>query len=283
MSSPRLTLLATLSLVLFSASGHLHAGASNKSGNPFGNGTFFQTTGTFSAVVRGENLSGTMIFSTGANTNTSTNSATGSSSGTSTISYLGGGGSPGIYNGNAVGMWDPSSGAISGQLWGGFTLSGSGTTTIYPEVYNTANVGTTILPDGQTTNIGYFPYPIYTVTNSVVNGSNVVSTNVIYVEPVGVNVYNDTAYMSGNFSGNTQNNYPNQTFTAYGTLVEQELTSTAYGGTNTGTGPQTISPISIAITVQGLRISDNYSTFSTVSNSIPYSTTTYTVTNFATF
>lgn len=50
----------------------LHAGASNKNGNPFGNGSFFPDSGTFSAVVRGDNaLIGTVEFSTSAS-NTST-------------------------------------------------------------------------------------------------------------------------------------------------------------------------------------------------------------------
>lgn len=44
------------------------AGASNKSGDPFGNGTFFPTSGTFSAVLRGTDLIGITQFSTGTNT-----------------------------------------------------------------------------------------------------------------------------------------------------------------------------------------------------------------------
>jgi hypothetical protein len=190
-------------------------------------------------------------------------------------------------------MWDPSSGVISGQLWGGFTLSGSGTVTVYPEVYNTANIG--FNPSGGT--FSYFPYPINTLSNTTLTTTvtdpttgvttqvvtNVVTTNTIYVEPVGLNRYNDAFYMSGNFFGYTQNNYPNQTFTASGTLVKQELLGQDTGGTNTGTTPVSVSNTPIPISVQGLRISDNYSSFSTVSNSIPYSTTTYTVTNFATF
>jgi len=237
----------------------LHAGASNKNGNPFGNGTFFQTTGTFSAVVRGENLSGTMLFSTGANTNSSTNS----SGGSTTISYLGspdGFSRAGIYIGNATGMWDPSSGAISGQIWGGLTLSGTNSTTIYPEIYNTP----------------LFPSPIITVSGTGV-------TNIVYVEPVGSNYFNDTAYISGNFSGSTQNKYPNQTFTAQGTLLQQQLYPQTVD-TGEGTVPvQMAADLPIPITVQGVRVSDSYSTFSTVSNSVPYSMTTYTVTNFNTF
>lgn len=237
----------------------LHAGASNKNGNPFGNGTFFQTTGTFSAVVRGENLSGTMLFSTGANTNSSTNS----SGGSTTISYLGssdGFSRAGIYIGNSTGMWDPSSGAISGQIWGGLTLSGTNSTTIYPEIYNTP----------------LFPSPIITVSGTGV-------TNIVYVEPVGSNYFNDTAYISGNFSGSTQNKYPNQTFTAQGTLLQQQLYPQTVD-TGEGTVPvQMAADLPIPITVQGVRVSDSYSTFSTVSNSVPYSMTTYTVTNFNTF
>jgi hypothetical protein len=259
----------------------LQAGASNKNGSPYGNGTFFQTTGTFSAVVRGENLSGTMLFSTGVSTNTgSTNS-----SGTTTISYLGssdGSTRAGIYRGNAVGMWDPSSGAISGQLWGGQTLSGISNTTVWPEIYNTNT----------------FPVLINTLTNIVVQSvdtntglpfvTTLVATNSIYVMPYGNNSFNDTASISGDFSGSTQNKYPNQTFTAQGTLVYQAIyPQQLISGTGTdaeGTVPvQMAADLQIPITVQGIRVSDTYSSFNTISNSVPYSMTTYSMTNFATF
>jgi len=256
----------------------LQAGASNKNGSPYGNGTFFQTTGTFSAVVRGENLSGTMLFSTGV----STNAVSANSSGTTTISYLGssdGSTTAGIYRGNAVGTWDPSSGAISGQIWGGQTLSGVSNTTVWPEIYNTN-----------------FPVPINTLSNTVVTvtevdvfgatnsyATNIVTTNTIYVMPYGNNTFNDSAYMSGNFSGSTQNKYPNQTFTAQGTLVQQQI-APQVADTTEGTVPvQMAGDLQIPITVQGIRVSDTYSSFNTISNSVPYSTTTYTITNFATF
>ena len=299
--NPRFSLLAFLFVALiFVLSPSLRAGASNKNGNPFGNGTFFQTTGTFSAVVRGQNLSGTMMFSTGANTNgassSGTNGATSASSGgKATISYLGDstGSTPGIYLGNADGMWNPSSGEISGQLWGGIKLSGNGTNYIYPEIYNTTNQGT--YPDGSTFN--YYPWPISTVTNTTLTTTvtdpttgvttyittNIAVTNTIYVEPVGKNSYNDTAFISGNFSGYTQNNYPNQTFTASGTLVQQELVSPPVGSGVTGSAPFTQGQYTIPITVQGIRISDSYTSFGLVSNSVPYSTTLYSVTNISSF
>lgn len=258
----------------------LQAGASNKNGSPYGNGTFFQTTGTFSAVVRGENLSGTMLFSTGV----STNFASTNSSGSTTISYLGssdGSTRAGIYTGNATGLWDPSSGAISGQLWGGLTLSGTNSVTVWPEIYNT----------------NIFPVAINTVSNNIltiqttdpttgvvtITTTNIVQTNTIYVMPYGSNSFKDTAYMSGNFSGSTQNKYPNQTFTAQGTMIQQQLYPQVVDTTE-GTVPfQMAANISIPITVQGVRVSETYSSFNTISNSVPYSATTYSITNFATF
>jgi hypothetical protein len=278
---PSLALLLLGTTLAFAPT--LQAGASNKNGNPFGNGTFFQTTGTFSAVLRGENLTGTMLFSTGV----STNAVSTNSSGTTTISYLGssdGSTRAGIYRGNAVGMWDPSSGAISGQLWGGQMLSGSNSTTVWPEIYNTnvfpvpINILTNVVTTFIDTNT--IPPTVTTVVNTL--------TNTIYVMPYGTNSFNDTAYMSGNFSGATQNKYPNQTFTAQGTLIYQSLyPQQVTSDTNTGaegTVPvQMGADLQIPITVQGIRVSDTYSAFNTISNSVPYSQTTYSITNFATF
>jgi len=271
--------LATLIAAIFATD--LHAGASNKNGNPFGNGTFFSNTATFSAVVRGDNLSGTVYFSTGAGTNT----FDAGSRGSTVIVYEGN-----TYNGNASGMWNPSSSVISGQIWGGQTLSGSGSTTVWPEIYNTTNVSGT----------NGFPRPVQVVSNLVGSNTsvdifgttnttltNIPVTNTIYVEPVGVNVFNDSVYMNGSFYGNVQNSYPNQTFNASGTLLQTELIPQSTGSSVTnseGTVPvQLASPLSISVSVQGVRISDDVTTFATVTNSIPYSQTTYTVTNFSTF
>jgi hypothetical protein len=263
--------LATLIVSIFATD--LHAGASNKNGNPFGNGTFFSNTATFSAVVRGENLSGTVYFSTGVGTNT----FDAGSQGSTVIVYEGN-----TYNGNASGMWNPSSSVISGQIWGGQTLSGTNSTTIYPEVYNTN-----------------FPYAILTTNQFFVTNISIVGpitnittvpatlTNTVYVEPVGNNSYNDSVYMNGSFYGNVQNSYPNQTFNASGTLLQTELIPQAAGSgstNNEGTVPvQLASPLSIAVSVQGVRISDEVTQFTTVTNAVPYSQTTYTVTNFTSF
>jgi hypothetical protein len=272
-----------------------YAGASNKNGSPFGNGTFFQTTGTFSAVIRGQNLSGTMLFSTGVSTNEGGNS----SGGSCVISYLGstdGETAPGVYNGNAAGIWDPSQGTINGQFWGGYTLSGSNGTTIYPEIYNTTNQGTR--PDGST--FSYYPYPVNIVSNGLVsttifitNGTAVTTTttqvytnitNTIYVEPVGSNSFRNSVFMNGSFNGSIQNKYPNQTFSAPGKVVIQQIYPQQQNDTNerAGTVPVQMSggwTNQIPVTVQGIRISDGYTSFNTISNAIPFSITTYGITN----
>jgi hypothetical protein len=251
----------------------VQAGASNRNGSPYGNGTFFRTTGTFSSVVRGENLSGTMLFSTGV----STNSATTNSSGSAVIVYQGY-----TYRGNAWGMWDPSSGSVNGEFQGGQMLSGTNGTTIWPQIYNTNT----------------FPVPINTISNTIESISttdpitgvvtttttNIPVTNTIYVMPVGTNSFQDAVYMNGSFNGQTQNKYPNQTFTAQGQITQQQLfpqqiTQSTNAGAE-GTQPvQMAAPLNIPITVQGVRISDSFADFATISNAVPYSMTSYSITN----
>jgi len=65
-STSLLSLLGFVALLLIGGS-DLQAGASNKNGNPFGNGTFFPTSGTFTGVLRGNNLVGVTQFSTTTN------------------------------------------------------------------------------------------------------------------------------------------------------------------------------------------------------------------------
>lgn len=274
----------TLGALLLCMIPQLHAGASNKNGNPYGNGTFFETTGTFSAVVRGENLSGTILFSTGASTNgVSTNS-----SGSSVIVFQGN-----TYMGNSDGMWDPSSGTITGQIWGGQSLSGTNSSTIYPEIFNTnnfpvyINVTTNIQGTVQGTSV------INGVTNTTSIPTNYTITNTIALEPQGTNIVQDGVYMNGSFDGNVKNSYPNQTFTAYGTLTQQQLAQFGYppstnvigvsapGPGTEGTQPVQVSSINIPISVQGIRIADTYTSFNTVNqqSNVPYSAIYYTVTN----
>lgn len=65
-STSLLSLVVLLCLQLLGGA-DLQAGASNKNGNPFGNGTFFPTGGTFTGVLRGTDLVGVTQFSTTTN------------------------------------------------------------------------------------------------------------------------------------------------------------------------------------------------------------------------
>lgn len=73
---PNTILALLLTGMIFVPISQLHAGASNKSGNPYGNGTFFPNNGTFSAIERSSNgFLGVLQFSTSL-TNSSPNSVT---------------------------------------------------------------------------------------------------------------------------------------------------------------------------------------------------------------
>lgn len=98
--------LSALTLSLVSASVSL-AGASNKNGNPYGNGTFFSSEGTFSGIMRGQNLTGVTQFSTfgsGSVTTVVNNNIPGITA----IYYAGT-----AYVGSSQSVIDPSSGQIS--------------------------------------------------------------------------------------------------------------------------------------------------------------------------
>ena len=272
---------AALFAVTLLSSSLLHAGASNKSGNPYGNGTQFQTTGTFSSVVRGQNLTGTMMFSTGLSTNTTT----GSAPGICNIVYAGY-----LYAGNASGNWDPSGQSIAGVFQAGNTLSGSNTVIVYPELYNTNFPQLIPIVANKVSTVD--EYLVSTNTNSgvastVITNSyttNTLFTNYITVEPKGFNSFQDSIYMVGSFSGKMNNDYPNQTFNATGSITQQQLypqqITQDTSANAEGTQPvQLAAPLTIPVTVQGVRISDTYASYASVSNSIPYSQTTYTITN----
>ncbi len=160
----------------------VQAGASNKSGNPYGNGSFFGNDGTFSGVIRGVNVTGTTQFSTYGSNSVTTglypaggNSSTAANiPGVTSLYYLGF-----TYMGPANGVIDP----VSGQLASTFNL--------------------------------YAPNPPSSVFG--------------------------TPSLSGAFTANLQNSYPNQSFSGRGSFND---------GTNENT-----------FTVTGVRISSGTMTF----------------------
>jgi hypothetical protein len=148
----------------------MHAGASNKSGNPFGNGTQFSTAGTFSGVLRGVNLVGVTQFST-----STTNTLTG---GPLYVYYN----DWGLFD-DTLGVYatlNPSANNLSAVILPSPTNSISVTNTAIPAPNNMSEGGgafsaslTTTPPNQTFSGSGQ----LSTVTNSLGNGTNGVSTN----------------------------------------------------------------------------------------------------------
>jgi hypothetical protein len=122
MTLPRIPFLALLLLgSVLALVPSLHAGGSNKNGNPFGNGTFFGNSGTFSGVIRGQNLAGITQFTT-----SSTNALT-ANNGTTFIDIEGF-----SYSSGVAATLDPSAGTLNAffstvaQTGGGGALLGGG-------------------------------------------------------------------------------------------------------------------------------------------------------------
>jgi hypothetical protein len=99
-------------------------------GGPFSNGSYFPNDGTFSAVVRGENLSGTVQFSTSSDT---------ASSGVSTIYYDGD-----SYTGNSQGNYDPQGSTMTVNFQADIEGQGQNSISVGKQVTNTTTInGTT--------------------------------------------------------------------------------------------------------------------------------------------
>ena len=199
--SPAITLFLVLTAFSLFGSSQVQAGASNKSGNPYGNGTFFSDQGTFSAILRSSNaFLGVVQFST-TFTNTSTNATT--NSGFASI-YS----NDQQFQGTAQGTLDPGSSTIAVTYVG--TANGVS--------YITQNQVTT-----QTvveTN-GFFFYAPVT--------SNAFSTNTL------------SNYLNGSFSAKTQNDYPIQTFSGSGQAAVTVTTSSLVTNTSGSGSNQTTS------------------------------------------
>jgi hypothetical protein len=109
---PSLALLLLGTTLAFAPT--LHAGGSNKNGNPFGNGSFFPNTGTFSAIERSSNGFLGVLQIVTSSTNTSTNAL--ANSGIATV-YANGQ----QYIGSSFGIIDPNSGTLAATYSGNTT------------------------------------------------------------------------------------------------------------------------------------------------------------------
>ena len=193
-------------------------------GGPFSNGSYFSNNGTFSAVVRGENLTGTLQFSTtdgagaplqfevvdpqtGLPTLQDTNTGRGSS-GVATIYYDG----------------DSFSGNSQGSL-----NSEASTMTVMFQA--------DMVQQGQQSDV---------IVTEVINGN----TNQREIN------YFDGVYLSGAANCRTSNAFPNQKFEGDG---EAEMQNLQFPGGST----PIVNAISLPIFVTGIRLSNNASNFFT--------------------
>ncbi len=180
----RLALLATLALTpLLMTDAHAFGG---KPGGPYSNGTYFPNEGTFSAVLRAENLIGTLQFST---------SSSSASSGVATIYNDGD-----TYIGNSSGSFDPSSNKIDVTFQA--SIPGQGQKTISVQAPVTTQVTTFVTTNG-------------TVTPVQTQQTQFMTTREI--------LYYDSLYCNGSANCKTSNDLPNQKFSGFGQAEFQTL------------------------------------------------------------
>ena len=222
MKLPYSLLLTTLTLGISLSSSTEALAFGGAPGGPFSNGSYFPNDGTFSAVVRGENLIGTLQFSTtsdagapvqfevvdpetGQPTLQDTNTGRGSS-GVSTIYYDGD-----TFSGNSQGSLNSEASTMVVMFQGD------------------------LAQQGQLSDI---------IVTEIING-NINEREINYL---------DSVYLSGAASCRTSNAFPNQKFDGDGEAEMQNLTFPG-GGTPIPTA------ISFPISVSGVRLSNTVSNF----------------------
>ena len=197
-------------------------------GGPFSNGSYFPNDGTFSAVVRGENLTGTVQFSTTAGSGKITElpvdgGGGAGSTGVSTIYYDGD-----TYLGNSQGAYNPQASTM------------------------TVNFQADV--EGQGQNQIIVSKPITTFGTSTSNGV-VTNTSTTTFQPYREYLFFDSLYLSGYANCKTSNAFPNQKFSGLGAAEFQQLVFV-------GNTPF-LDAVSLPISVSGVRLSNASSTFAT--------------------
>jgi hypothetical protein len=238
-------------------------------GGPFSNGSYFPNDGTFSAVVRGENLTGTLQFSTTAGsgpsapTTSTTTSVEGfgvNASQTQSTAGSGGVGSTGIatiyYDGDTY--LGNSQGSLNGQsstMAVNFQVDAQGQgeqqsdTNIIVDLGDLITETTTIDANGNPVIVR-----IVTPQREITTGTTI--------------TYFDSLYLNGFANCKTSNAFPNQKFEGDGEAEFQQL---VFNG-NT----PFLDAVTMPIYVTGVRLSDTAATFN-VSDVRPPSYNEFTV------
>lgn len=187
-------------------------------GGPFSNGSYFPNDGTFSAVVRGENLTGTLQFST-------TTGGGNGSTGVASIYFDGD-----TYQGNSQGALNAQSSTMTVNFQA--DAQGQGEQTI--------SVQTPVTTQGTSTTNG-------TVTN----------TSTTTFQATREILYFDSLYLNGFANCKTSNAFPNQKFEGDGEAEFQQLVFTGNTPfLDAVTLPISVSGVRLSNTASSFNVSD---------------------------
>jgi hypothetical protein len=220
-------------------------------GGPFSNGSYFPNDGTFSAVVRGENLTGTLQFSTtaGAGPSPAAPAAPAAADGAAGAPQAAGAGSTGgvgstgiatiyfngdTFRGNSQGASNPVASSMTVNFQAG--AQGQGEQTIEVQ---------TPVTTSETTN----------VINPLTGQVTPVQTTQTQFIPTRQIIYFDALYINGVAECKTSNAFPNQKFQGTGEAEFQQLVFS-------GATPF-FDAIRFDISVTGVRLSNTASAFAT--------------------
>ena len=239
--------------------------------NPFGNGSYFSTEGTFQATIRGKNLSGVATFSTG------DAAASVMPSGSFTVSYQGT-----SYSGNVDASIDPAAGTIAATFEASVAGLGSGTATetvssTYGVTGTTTALTESIVMQTTTTQtvVSAPPAPDTTTTTTVNAPVTLTSSTPVdvmgWTDTIATSEYQDTNYVSGSFTAKLKNSFPNQIFKGNGTMTFTSI--------NFDLLPPQLVSTEISIGVKGVRISNTAQTYTPQTVQAPSIITTTSVQN----
>ena len=243
-------LLPILALSMMLSTSHEASAFGGPPGGPYSNGSYFPNDGTFSAVVRGENLSGILQFSTteGSGPTPTTTSTTGNT--TTSIPAIGGVGSTGVaviyyngdtYQGNSQGAQNSVASTMNINFQAG--VQGQGEQTIQVQT------------------------PVTTYGTSTTNGT-VTNTQDTTFQTTREILYFDSLYLNGSANCKTSNAFPTQKFEGTGEAEFQQLVFT-------GNTPF-LDAVTLPISVSGVRLSNTATAFN-VSNVTPPSVNEFSV------
>jgi hypothetical protein len=218
-------LLPTLVIGMLMSSSYKASAFGGRPGGPFSNGSYFPNDGTFSAVVRGENLTGTLQFSTTSGSGPTSREilTTGGvgglgSTGVATIYYDGD-----TYQGNSQGALNAEASTMTVNFQADVQGQGQQTISVGKKVTN----------------------------SSTVNGT---TTNTTTTIPDRTILYFDSLYLNGFANCKTSNSFPNQKFEGAGEAEFQMLVA------NVGITPF-LDAVSLPITITGVRLSNTATPF----------------------